>query len=89
LLISMPILFVSGFVWPLELIPTPLIWLSQTIPAVPGMMGLLKLTQMDTDWRSLLGLWLQLWGLFVVFFVFAIIGVKYRQRQFKLSKNYH
>jgi ABC-2 type transport system permease protein len=89
LLISMPILFVSGFVWPLELIPTPLIWLSQTIPAVPGMMGLLKLTQMGADWHSLIGLWLQLWGLFVVFFVFAIIGVKYRQRQFKLSKNYH
>lgn len=82
LLISMPILFASGFVWPLELIPAPLMWLSQLIPAVPGMMGLLKLTQMGADWHSLIGLWLQLWGLLVIFFLLAIKGVSYRQRAY-------
>jgi ABC-2 type transport system permease protein len=87
LLVSMPILFVSGFVWPLELIPAPLIWLSQAIPAVPAMMGLLKLTQMGADWHSLIGLWLQLWGLFVVFFVLAIVGVKYRQRMYRNAQH--
>ena len=78
LLASMPIMFVSGFVWPLTLIPEPLIWISQVIPAVPAIMGMLELNQMGASWTSIMPKWLQLWGMFAVFFVLAVYGVSRR-----------
>lgn len=78
LLISMPILFLSGFIWPLELIPEPLIWLSQLIPAIPTIQGMLQLNQMGASWQSVASLWLQLWGLTLFYFVLAYFGVRYR-----------
>ena len=78
LLVSMPIMFVSGFVWPLALIPEPLIWLSQVIPAVPAIMGMLELNQMGASWSSVMPKWLQLWALFAIFFVLAWYGVTRR-----------
>ncbi|WP_041420168.1 ABC transporter permease [Shewanella violacea] len=78
LLVSMPIMFVSGFVWPLALIPEPLIWLSQVIPAVPAIMGMLELNQMGASWSSVMPKWLQLWALFALFFMLAWYGVTRR-----------
>ncbi|SQH74932.1 conserved membrane protein of unknown function [Shewanella benthica] len=78
LLVSMPIMFVSGFVWPLALIPEPLIWLSQVIPAVPAIMGMLELNQMGASWTSVMPKWLQLWALFAIFFMLAWYGVTRR-----------
>ncbi|MDP5147685.1 ABC transporter permease [Shewanella sp. ULN5] len=81
LLISMPILFVAGFVWPLALIPEPLLLLSQIIPAVPAISGMLNLNQMGSGWLAVLPQWLQLWGMFALFSCLALVGVKYRQQQ--------
>ena len=78
LLASMPIMFVAGFVWPVALIPEPLVWLSQVIPAVPAIMGMLELNQMGASWASVLPKWLQLWGLFALFFGLAWLGIRYR-----------
>ncbi|AQS40397.1 ABC-type multidrug transport system, permease component [Shewanella psychrophila] len=78
LLVSMPIMFVSGFVWPLALIPEPLIWLSQVVPAVPAIMGMLELNQMGASWSSVMPKWLQLWALFAMFFMLAWYGVTRR-----------
>ncbi len=78
LLASMPIMFVSGFVWPLTLIPEPLIWISQVIPAVPAIMGMLELNQMGASWTSIMPKWLQLWAMFALFFVLAVYGVSRR-----------
>ncbi|MCZ4339215.1 ABC transporter permease [Shewanella colwelliana] len=78
LLISMPILFVSGFIWPLELIPSPLVWLGQIVPAVPTIQGMLQLNQMGASWPSVVHFWWQLWGLALVYFMLAFIGVRYR-----------
>jgi ABC-2 type transport system permease protein len=81
LLSSMPILFVSGFVWPLTLIPQPLVWLSQLVPAVPGIMGMLQLNQMGADWSQVQPRWLQLWGLLLFYLPLAWWGVKRRLQQ--------
>ncbi|KFZ37837.1 ABC transporter [Shewanella mangrovi] len=80
LLTSMPILFVGGFVWPLTLIPEPLIWLSQLVPAIPGMMAMLELNQMGADWQQIMPQWLQLWGLCVGYLLLAVWGVRRRQQ---------
>ncbi|UJF21967.1 ABC transporter permease [Shewanella sp. OMA3-2] len=84
LLSSMPILFVAGFVWPIALIPEPLVWVSQVIPAIPAINSMLKLNQMGADWSAIMPQWLQMWLMFVVFSGFALIGI--RNRQNELSK---
>ena len=78
LLISMPILFVSGFVWPTALIPEPVVAISQIVPAVPGIMAMLELNQMGASWQSIMPQWLQLWAMVVVFFALAYWGVSKR-----------
>ncbi|AZG71856.1 ABC transporter permease [Shewanella livingstonensis] len=84
LLISMPILFVSGFVWPIALIPQPLVFASQVIPAVPAIMGMLELNQLGAGWLAVMPNWLQLWGLFAVFVTMAIVAIARKQKDFKL-----
>ena len=80
LLTSMPILFVGGFVWPLSLIPEPLIWLSQLVPAIPGMMAMLELNQMGASWSQIMPLWLQMWGLCALYMLLAVWGVRWRMK---------
>lgn len=83
LLVSMPILFVSGFVWPIALIPQPLVVASQVIPAVPAIMGMLELNQLGAGWSAVLPKWLQLWGLFAVFITMAIVAIARKQQDVK------
>ncbi|MEM5505026.1 ABC transporter permease [Shewanella frigidimarina] len=80
LLVSMPILFVSGFVWPIALIPEPLVLASQVIPAVPAIMGMLELNQLGAGWSAVMPKWLQLWGLFAVFVTMAIVAIARKQK---------
>ena len=78
LLVSMPILFVSGFVWPTALIPEVVVAISQVVPAVPGIMAMLELNQMGASWQSIMPQWLQLWAMVVIFFALAYWGVSKR-----------
>ena len=80
LLVSMPILFVAGFVWPIALIPQPLVVASQVIPAVPAIMGMLELNQLGAGWSAVLPKWLQLWGLFAIFVTMAIVAIARKQQ---------
>ncbi len=80
LLISMPLLFLTGFIWPLSLIPEPLIWLSQLVPAIPGIMAMLKLNQMGAEWSCVFQTWLQLWALFAGYILLAYVGISWRRR---------
>ncbi|GAD88890.1 hypothetical protein VHA01S_012_00060 [Vibrio halioticoli NBRC 102217] len=52
LMSSMPLVFSAGFIWPLEAIPTPLIWLSNLFPSTPAIQGFLKLNQMGADFSQ-------------------------------------
>ncbi|MFT5788679.1 MAG: ABC-2 type transport system permease protein [Shewanella sp.] len=78
LLISMPILFVSGFVWPTALIPESVVAVSQIFPAVPGIMAMLELNQMGASWQSIMPQWLQLWAMTAIYFGLAYVGAKAR-----------
>ncbi|MEZ9819374.1 ABC transporter permease [Shewanella sp. 10N.286.45.A1] len=78
LLISMPILFVSGFVWPTALIPESVVAMSQIFPAVPGIMAMLELNQMGASWQSIMPQWLHLWAMVAIYFSFAYWGTKRR-----------
>ncbi|GEM79107.1 ABC transporter permease [Vibrio superstes] len=74
LMSSMPLVFSAGFIWPLESIPTPLIWASNLFPSTPAIQGLLKLNQMGADFSQITPQYFTLlaqvfgWGVLVWFF---------------------
>ena len=59
---SLPLVFLAGFIWPLELIPTPLNWLAQWVPSTPAIEGFLRLNQMRAEFAQVSHYWWQLWG---------------------------
>jgi ABC-2 type transport system permease protein len=50
--ISIPLLFLPGFAFPVESIGEPLVWFSHLLPTTPGIRGFLKLNQMAATWRE-------------------------------------
>jgi ABC-2 type transport system permease protein len=85
LLVSMPILFVSGYVWSLALISEPSVLASQIIPAVPAIMGMLELNQLGVGWLAVMPKWQQLWGLFALFVTMVIMAIARKQQDFKVA----
>ncbi|WP_299692637.1 ABC transporter permease [uncultured Vibrio sp.] len=62
LISSMPLIFSSGFIWPIEMIPEWLIQLSQIFPSTPAIQGFLALNQMGASWQDVAPQWTLLWG---------------------------
>src|SRR5262249_6005446 len=50
--ISIPVLFLSGFAFPVESIPQPLIWMSWLLPTTEGIQMLLKFNQMGASFSE-------------------------------------
>jgi len=50
--ISVPLLFLSGFAFPVESIAPPLTWLSYLLPSTHGIQLMLKFNQMGASWRE-------------------------------------
>ncbi|MBM7061961.1 ABC transporter permease [Pseudomonas sp. UL073] len=50
---SLPGVFLSGFSWPKEMLPEPLVWLSRLLPSTPGVEGFLRLHQMGASYRQI------------------------------------
>lgn len=78
---SLPLVFLAGFIWPVELIPTPLNWLAQWVPSTPAIEGFLRLNQMGAAFSQVSGYWWQLWGLALFNGLLAILLLAWRQRQ--------
>ena len=66
---SMPLVFSAGFIWPVEAIPTPIVWMSKLFPSTPGILGMLALNKMGAQWNQIAPQWTLLciqslgWGL--------------------------
>jgi ABC-2 type transport system permease protein len=48
--VSIPLLFLSGFAFPAESIPRPLVWLSYLLPSTSGIQAMLKFNQLGASW---------------------------------------
>lgn len=79
LISSMPLVFVAGFIWPLEMIPAPLKLLAQWVPSTAGIQGLLRLNQMGADFSQVSHYWVQLWGLALLYGALAWLALRWRQ----------
>ena len=50
--LSVPLLFLSGFAFPVESMPQPVVALSDLLPSTHGIQGLLKFNQMGASWQE-------------------------------------
>jgi ABC-2 type transport system permease protein len=48
--VSIPMLFLSGFAFPVESIPQPMVWISYLLPSTHGIQALLMFNQMGATW---------------------------------------
>jgi ABC-2 type transport system permease protein len=70
---SLPMAFTAGFIWPIELLPEPVLWISHWFPSTHAIQGFLKLNQMGAEFSQVLSHWLSLWALAVFFFLMSLV----------------
>lgn len=68
---SLPAVFLAGFSWPPEAIPTWLRLGSYLLPSTAGIAGFLRLDQMGSSLAEVRTEWLVLWGLTATYFSLA------------------
>lgn len=85
LLSSMPLVFVAGFIWPIEMVPEPLVWLSYWLPSTAGMQGMLRLNQMGADFAQVQPLWWRLWGLTLLYGALSWWALHWRKRSLPMT----
>ena len=78
--ISIPLLFLSGFAFPVESLSRPLVWLSQAFPTTPGIQGFLKLNQMGASWAEVRPQFENLLALVVFYLALAWWAARWRAR---------
>jgi ABC-2 type transport system permease protein len=66
---SLPVLFISGFVWPREAMPGWISTLANVFPTTPGIEGFLALLSMNAAWPAVAT---QAWHLWLLALVFAL-----------------
>ena len=76
---SIPILFLSGFAWPKEVIPGPLELVGNFFPSTPAIEAYLYYFQMASTWEQVHPRWLQLWALCVLYALCLGGAVAWRQ----------
>lgn len=76
LISSMPLIFSAGFIWPVEMIPFPVVWLSQLFPSTPAIQSFLALNQMGAEWTQIREGYLQIWVLAVVWSLIAYLAYR-------------
>ena len=80
MLISLPLIFSSGIIWPAQLLPEPINFIAQLIPATPGMQAFVHLNQMGADFRQVFPLFQQMLVQAAGYFVLAWWLLLRRQR---------
>jgi ABC-2 type transport system permease protein len=68
---SLPSVFLAGFAWPVEAVPSWLRAASLLIPSTSGIAGFLRLTEMGAQLRHVGFEWLVLWALASAYFLLA------------------
>ncbi|MBL1415878.1 MAG: ABC transporter permease [Moritella sp.] len=82
---SMPVLFSSGFIWPISEIPAWLVTVSQLFPSTAAIQGLLQLNQMGADFEMVRHFQTQLLIQCFAYALLAIMLLAYKQRKYTIS----
>ena len=86
LISSMPLIFLAGFIWPVEAIPTALVAISQLFPSTPAIQGFLALNQMDANWSDISYQWTLLWGQALLWGLLCVIRFRHTSKQVALTE---
>ncbi len=76
---SLPLIFSSGFIWPVEAVPFWINWIVRWIPSIHATIAAHQLNQMGASFSDIAGEVAQLWGLFALYF--TIVLLIYRKDQ--------
>ncbi|WP_435235482.1 ABC transporter permease [Psychromonas sp. PT13] len=79
---SMPLVFSAGFIWPLESVPLPLIWLTNLFPCTPAIQSFLSINQMGAGFSQITTQWQLLWLQVLIWGIIAFILYRRKQSQF-------
>ncbi|MCG9724743.1 ABC transporter permease [Vibrio brasiliensis] len=85
LISSMPLVFSAGFIWPVEAIPSPIVWLSQLFPSTPAIQAFLTINQMGGEWRDISNQYSLLWAQTLVWFTLAYFSYKRHTSQQRIA----
>lgn len=77
LMSSMPLVFSAGFIWPLQSLPQPLVWLSNLFPSTPAIQGFLSVNQMGSDFSQIVRQYFTLLAQ-SLFWLLLVIAIKVR-----------
>lgn len=80
ILSSMPLVFTAGFIWPLESVPLPMIWLSNLFPSTPAIQSFLMVNQMGAEFSQIIEQWQLLWLQTLCWGVVAYVAYQRTQR---------
>jgi ABC-2 type transport system permease protein len=83
LISSMPLIFSTGFIWPLEAIPEPLIWLTSLFPSTPAIQSFLAVNQMGADFSRVQTQWGLMWVQVIAWGVIACCSYYKQQKLIK------
>jgi ABC-2 type transport system permease protein len=78
---SLPQFFLTGFSWPREAIPTPVLRVGYVFPSDFAIDGLVRIDQLGAGLAEVVRDWRGLWVLVVVYFLLAIISVYVNTRR--------
>ncbi|PAF45098.1 ABC transporter permease [Helicobacter sp. 11S02596-1] len=80
LITSLPLVFMMGFIWPLDLIPAPIVFLAHFIPAFHGIAGFVQMNQMGAPLLAVMGHFYWLAALCVVATSLSIMILKHKKQ---------
>lgn len=72
-LLSMPTLFLAGFVWPAEAMPAPLVAVGWVLPSTAAIDAFVRFHQMGATFTEVAGSWFWLWGMAVIYFTASVL----------------
>lgn len=78
--IGMPLFFLSGIAWPVEMLPGWLVALAQFVPSTTAIPGLVQVNQMGAGWFEIADKAALLWGLAVLYGVIALMLARASKR---------
>lgn len=79
MLLSVPMLFLAGFAWPIEAIPAPLAWLGWLLPSTHAIDCFVRVNQMGASLTEVAPSWLWLWGQTLAYGILAGSLMKFPQ----------
>ncbi len=81
IVMSLPLIFSIGFIWPTSSIPTLINVIANFIPATPAINGLLRINQMGACFDQVVSLCIQLWGLVFIYAATSYLLITQSQKR--------